>query len=130
MANLALTFSDAEMARLEAVAAHMGVTINQVIRQAIKQYIQRERESAREQKISAKSIPVANSDDVTRALWIVDEIEELAGQVPERGEEYAESVLGKAASIGEAIEERGHVTEGQITALENMRDGLQRWVRD
>jgi len=40
------------------------------------------------------------------------------------------SVTETASDIAEYIEERGRVTKKQITALENMLDGLQRWMRD
>ena len=69
------------------------------------------------------------STDWEEALEIVDEIHEVADDVPERGEDFAISVTEKARSIGATIAEREHVTDAQMEALENMLAGLQRWVR-
>lgn len=63
------------------------------------------------------------------AIRLVGEIEDLAEEVPDAGADFAESVLGKAQSIGETIEDRSHVTENQMAALENMESGLRRWIR-
>lgn len=62
------------------------------------------------------------------AYELCDEIESLAEDVPERAEVFAESVCETAASIRETIEQRESVTEKQINALENIRDGLRKWV--
>jgi hypothetical protein len=69
-----------------------------------------------------------NSSDVQCALSLADQIESMADEVPERGQEFADSVRGRAAEIAETIEERGSVTENQMAALENMAAGLQRWI--
>lgn len=62
------------------------------------------------------------------ALSLVGEIESEADDVPERGEDFAAGVVETATSIGETIEQRAHVTEAQVTALENMLAGLQKWT--
>lgn len=62
------------------------------------------------------------------AYEVCDEIESLADDVPERAEDFAESVCETSAGIRETIEQRDSVTEKQITALENIRDGLRKWV--
>ena len=62
------------------------------------------------------------------ALDRVSEIESEAEDVPERGEDFAASVLEKAKDIGSTIEERSHVTDAQMDALDNMLAGLQRWT--
>ena len=56
------------------------------------------------------------------------EIEVWPDAVPDRGQEFAESCLATARSIAETVEDQGRSTEAQIRALENMRDGLRRWV--
>ena len=64
------------------------------------------------------------------ALNLVEKIEEEAECVPERGEDFAASVLDKAKAIGATIDEREHVTEAQMDALKNMLSGLERWTRN
>ena len=66
------------------------------------------------------------------ALELVDEIVSMAesGDLPSAASDFAESVKEKAQSIGETIEELGRVTDNQMTALTNMRDGLARWFRE
>lgn len=68
------------------------------------------------------------STDVETALQLCEAIEEMAGEVPERGADFAESVRAKAADIAATIEERDAVTEAQMSALENMHAGLCRWI--
>jgi len=70
------------------------------------------------------------TDDVAAALEIAEEIESLAGDLPTAGEDFGMSVLEKSADIAATIEERGRVTDGQMEALQNMLDGLQRWFHD
>lgn len=62
------------------------------------------------------------------ALEICDEIDSLMDDVPSRAEDFALSVADKVADIRATVVERKHATAGQIAALENMRDGLARWV--
>jgi len=73
--------------------------------------------------------PRANVASYDEAIELCDEIESLADAVPERGEEFADSVRTRADDIRESVEQMKRATEGQITALENMRDGLARWIR-
>lgn len=65
--------------------------------------------------------------DVEEALSIVAEICDLADELPEAGLEFGESVAEKARDIGANIESHNRVTEKQMAALENMKDGLERW---
>jgi hypothetical protein len=67
--------------------------------------------------------------DWRAAISVVQEINEEAEWVPERGEDFATSVTEKANDIEETVTENEHVTEGQMTALENMLDGLKKWTR-
>jgi len=68
--------------------------------------------------------------DATEALEIIDEMEELASEVPDAGQDFAADVLEKAKSIGRTVERARSVTAAQWDALNNMRDGLARWIRD
>ena len=68
--------------------------------------------------------------DAAEALEIIDEMEELALEVPDAGQDFAADVLEKARSIGRTIERANSVTGPQFEALRNMRDGLARWIRD
>lgn len=78
----------------------------------------------------AKRASKAANSTVEEALALCDEIEAMAGDVPEQGEEFAVSVSERAASIRETIEERCSVTDSQMAALVNMAAGLARWIRD
>lgn len=68
--------------------------------------------------------------DVVEALELAESIEELAGQLPEEGEEFGMSVTEKAEEIALNIDAYNRVTDAQLSALENMLDGLQRWFHD
>ncbi len=56
--------------------------------------------------------------------YILDHVDD----VPEKGEEFAESLRAKATSMKETITKLGTATDKQISALENMRAGLDRWL--
>ena len=62
------------------------------------------------------------------ALEQCQAIEELIDDLPERAEDFADSVLEKIQSIASWIEEKEHVTEGQLAAIENMHAGVSRWL--
>lgn len=66
--------------------------------------------------------------ELQEAIELCDEIESLADEVPEAGEDFATSVSERTAGIRETIEENNYATPGQLSALENMRDGLARWI--
>lgn len=72
-------------------------------------------------------------EEVSEALTLVQKIEDtidgLPDRVQDRGADFFESVREKAGSIAETIEERGEVTEAQQAALENMLEGVRKWVR-
>jgi cell fate (sporulation/competence/biofilm development) regulator YlbF (YheA/YmcA/DUF963 family) len=68
-------------------------------------------------------------DDHDEAIELVREIQELAEEMPEKGESFAESAVAKALSIQQTIEENEKVTTGQLTALRNMKAGLEKWIR-
>jgi hypothetical protein len=85
-----------------------------------------------EEKVAPPVPPerVFDSDEED-AIAIAEEIIELSEseELPERAIEFAESVAGRARDILATIEERGEATTNQLTALENMRTGLQKWFR-
>ena len=68
-------------------------------------------------------------DSVQQAEEIIEEINELVEQVPSRASDFAESVQERAHDIGESVREAGRATPNQLNALENMADGLRRWIR-
>ncbi len=61
---------------------------------------------------------------------LVEEIKDLIDEVPGNGVEYAESCLETTNSIYRYYEEKGRVSPAQLRALENIKNGLKRWVRD
>jgi hypothetical protein len=67
-----------------------------------------------------------NVDD---AIQLADEILADIPDVPERGAEFAESVAERTSSIKAWIEKNQWVTDRQSAALENMRFGLDRWLK-
>ncbi len=67
-------------------------------------------------------------NDWQAALATAREILGLCGGVPEAGQEYAESVYEKVSAIMETISAKQRVTDRQIVALQNMQDGLVRWI--
>jgi len=69
-------------------------------------------------------------EDVKTAEDLIEQITSLAEELPEDAEDFGMSVLDTASDISKYIDENGRVTKKQITALENMLDGLQRWIRD
>lgn len=57
-------------------------------------------------------------------------IEELEDQgVPERAEDFVESVKAKFDAIVESVNRSDGASEGQIRAIENMAGGVRRWLR-
>ena len=72
----------------------------------------------------------ADGSDEQKAASLIEEIKELAEDIPEAGEDFGMSVLDTTSDIAENIEQRGHVTKKQLAALENMLDGLRRWFHD
>lgn len=56
---------------------------------------------------------------------LLEELDEL----PERAEDFADSVREKVSGMRGWVEENEHVTEKMVTALHNMIDGAARWNR-
>lgn len=68
------------------------------------------------------------------ALGVVSEIEsmieeEISESVKAKATDFFEGVLDKSKAIGAVIELSRVVTMSQMTALENMRYAVSRWVR-
>jgi hypothetical protein len=63
-------------------------------------------------------------------ITMIDEDRDLeeAQERNDRCMAFCESVREKVSDMSETIEDRGRVTEGQATALENMKAGLDRWI--
>ena len=53
-----------------------------------------------------------------------------ARDIPERGEDFADSVIEKLKDIKATIEETGRVTGPQGDAVENMHAGIRCWLRE
>lgn len=62
------------------------------------------------------------------ALELCKELIAELADLPERAEDFVESVEEKVLSIQEWIEENEHVTPKQLEALRNMRTGVHRWL--
>lgn len=71
-----------------------------------------------------------NRDDVTTAMELAEEINELICELPEAGEDFGMSVAERASEIARTVEERMEATSSQIEALENMLEGVKKWIRD
>jgi len=67
---------------------------------------------------------------INDAKEVFFEIQDLVDQVPEGGEEFADSVMKKSLDIMSTVESMEGATENQLRALENMRNGLEKWVRN
>ena len=69
----------------------------------------------------------AAAEDVADALSLAEQIESLASELPEAGSEFGESVTEKAADIAANIRHNNRVTVGQMNALSNILEGVERW---
>lgn len=70
--------------------------------------------------------------DITEAMEVVDEINDLIEEYDgdsEDARDFFDSVSEKADGILQTIENRGRVTDNQAAALENMLDGVRKWIR-
>lgn len=53
----------------------------------------------------------------------------MVPDLPERAEDFADSVKERAEGIRDWIIEHNHVTPAQVSALENMREACVKWMR-
>lgn len=82
------------------------------------------------QPIIKKRRPIQTANpSATEATALAEEIIELADSedLPSAAIDFAESVAYKARDILAAVESENRATPGQIEALKNMLDGLERW---
>lgn len=63
------------------------------------------------------------------ALELGQEILDALEYLPEAAEDFASSVRDKVEGIMAWIEEKQHVTENQVSALNNMMAGVEKWQR-
>lgn len=69
-----------------------------------------------------------NSGGWEDALRLCDEILSNIDLLPDRAQEFGESVGDKIRSISATIEEMEHVTSNQWNAIQNMGNGVKRWL--
>lgn len=67
--------------------------------------------------------------DPDAAIVFCEELIDDANAIPERGEDFANSVIEKTESMMEWIDSNSRVTEKMAEALENMRAGVDRWLK-
>lgn len=75
-------------------------------------------------------IPKFKKEDPScrEAMLLIAQIEDAASQMPERAEDFTDSILEKASSIKQYVEKAKRASPAQISALENMLSGLEKWI--
>lgn len=73
--------------------------------------------------------------EAAEALDVIAEMErtiedDISGEAYRRGEDFFESVMEKAKSIGATITRTGRCSDAQRGALDNMHEGIKKWVHD
>lgn len=68
------------------------------------------------------------SMDYEDAIELADEILAMCEDLPERAEDFRDSIETKVKDMREWIEENQYVTERMATALENMHGGVTAWL--
>ena len=63
------------------------------------------------------------------AVKFCEEIISVCHDVPEKGEEFAFSVMTTVESMKKNIEEFKNCTKNQLKALKNMDEGISRWIK-
>ena len=66
--------------------------------------------------------------DYKEAIELIDGLLDDLDEIPESGEDFAESVRDKITSMREWIEDKERVTEKMETALMNMQGGINKWL--
>lgn len=67
--------------------------------------------------------------DHEEAIGYAEDILSDLDDLPERAEDFRESVREKVEGMKDWMEEHQAVTDKMIAALENMRAGLNKWLR-
>lgn len=62
------------------------------------------------------------------ALDEIDEALDDINELPDRAADFAESVEEKLRGIDQWITNASHVTDAQMEAIENIRDGIDKWM--
>ena len=78
--------------------------------------------------------PDERTPECREALALVEQIcstieDDVSDSAKERNPEYFEDVEEKAKGIGLTVETAQHATPNQIRALENILEGVEKWVR-
>ena len=68
--------------------------------------------------------------DLERAEDLIEEIDQLLEELPERADDFRQSVSEKTHDISVHMDKYGRVSKKQLNALENMLYGVQKWIRD
>jgi hypothetical protein len=68
--------------------------------------------------------------DPDEAVKFCAELVSDAEEIPEKGEDFAASVIDKANSMSEWIDANSTVTEKIEAALRNMRRGVDSWLEN
>lgn len=66
--------------------------------------------------------------DFEEAIEYAEEILSDLDNLPERAADFAESVREKVEGMKDWMEEHQTVTEKMVTALENIRAGVDKWL--
>lgn len=66
--------------------------------------------------------------DVEDGIILCEDLLERIDELPERAEVFTESVRETVSGIMLTIESKNVVTPNQIRALENIADGVNRWL--
>jgi hypothetical protein len=69
------------------------------------------------------------SGEAREAITMADSILEDLEELPSEASEFAESVGAKVRSMKEWMESSGRATEKMTTALQNMRGGVDKWLK-
>lgn len=67
--------------------------------------------------------------DYQEAVELCNDILTLCDDLPERAAEFGESITNKVLEMKEWISVRQHVTGNMIDSLENMKSGVEKWLR-
>lgn len=62
------------------------------------------------------------------ALALCATVLDILPDLPERADDFRESVKEKVESIADWIADREHVTDEQVKALQNMKHGCEAWL--
>jgi len=76
-----------------------------------------------------KNLGASEPESLQETLDLCDTIIGKCEEVPENGEDFAQSVEEKTRDIKATIESSRRVMDGQKTALDNMLSGVERWLR-